>query len=36
MQPKDDEDRSQIVPSAAFYEAPRGLSTFKVLFSKLV
>lgn len=24
LQPKDQEDRSQIVPSAAFYDAPRG------------
>lgn len=25
LQPKDQEDRSQIVPSAAFYDAPRGM-----------
>lgn len=25
LQPKDQEDRSQIVPSAAFYDAPRGI-----------
>lgn len=25
LQPKNQEDRSQIVPSAAFYDAPRGI-----------